>query len=512
MKTIKYLFSTLLITVFMGLGSCSEDFIDVPPLGLASDANFDPVAAVTSAYNIMGNFNNRWSDWRILITGDVLSDDTWKGGSSANDQIDLARMNNFATLPSNVIVRDHWNLYYQRIFRFNWALTNIENLDPQSDLLRRLQGEVKFLRALHYFYLVRKFGDVPLIERPLGIDERNLTRESAATVYAFIERELQEAMDMLPLKSEYRTADLGRATKGAAQGLLSKVYLYQGKFQEAFQHSEAVINSGEYRLTADYADIFNRANEHGPESLFEITFAQNDQMSNPSYHAIAQRSRNVFSGWGLNGPTKDLLDAFEPGDPRIIHTFTFDGDITEGETHINSGYDNPDAMHSRKAFKPRSQIGNSANDGENFRVLRYADILLINAEAANEIGQQQTAVNRLNLVRERARNSSITDRHRSFINYELAAPAVRVPDIQEMDQGTLRNLIWRERRLELALEGERFYDLVRQGRAGEVLRAFSARYNVDKGRGFVDGVHERFPIPQDEIDRTGGMIQQNPGY
>lgn len=512
MKAIKNIFSIFLITVFMGLGSCSEDFIDVPPLGLASDANFNPAAAVTSSYNIMGNFNNRWSDWRMLITGDVLSDDTWKGGSNANDQIDLARMNNFATLPSNVIVRDHWNLYYQRIFRFNWALNNLQNLEPQSELLVRYQGEVKFLRALHYFYLARIFGDVPLIERPLGINERDLTRTPVATVYSFIEKELLEAIDMLPLKSQYRSIDLGRATRGSAQGLLSKVYLYQGKFNEAFQHSEAVINSGEYRLTPDFADIFTRANQHGPESLFEITFAENDQRSNPSYHAIAQRSRNIFSGWGLNGPTKDLLNAYEPGDPRIIHTFTFHKDVTEGEEHNNAGYDNPDEMHSRKAFKPRSQIGHSANDGENFRVLRYAEILLINAEAANEIGQAQTALNRLNQVRERARNSSITDRHRSFINYELANPAIRVPDVTETDPTALRNIIWRERRLELALEGDRFYDLVRQGRAGEVLRAFAARYNVDKGRGFVDGVHERFPIPQDEIDRTGGLIDQNPGY
>jgi len=512
MKAIKNIFSICLITVFMGLGSCSEDFIDVPPLGLASDANFNPTAAVTSCYNIMGNFNNRWSDWRIIITGDVLSDDTWKGGSNANDQIDIARMNTFATLPSNVIVRDHWNLYYQRIFRFNWALNNLQNLEPQSDLYQRYQGEVKFLRALHYFFLVRSFGDVPLVDRPLGINERDLTRTPKTSVYEFIERELLEAIALLPLKSEYRTADLGRVTRGAAQGLLSKVYLYQGKFSEAFQHSEAVINSGEYRLTDDFADIFTRANQHGPESVFEITFAENDQQSNPTFHAIAQRSRNGFSGWGLNGPTKDLLNAFEPGDPRIIHTFTFNGDISEGQVHNNAGYDNTDEMHSRKAFKPRSRIGLSANDGENIRVMRYAEILLINAEAANELGQAQTALNRLNMVRERARNSSITDRDRSFINYELANPAIRVPDVTEMDQTALRNIIWRERRLEMALEGDRFYDLVRQGRAGEVLRAFADRYNVEKGSGFVDGVHERFPIPQDEIDRTGGLIQQNPGY
>jgi len=512
MKAIKNIFSICLITVFMGLGSCSEDFIDVPPLGLASDANFNPTAAVTSCYNIMGNFNNRWSDWRIIITGDVLSDDTWKGGSNPNDQIDIARMNTFATLPSNVIVRDHWNLFYQRIFRFNWAITNLQNLEPQSDLLIRYQGEVKFLRALHYFYLVRSFGDVPLVDRPLGINERDLIRTPKAAVYEFIERELLEAIGMLPLKSQYRSVDLGRVTRGSAQGLLSKIYLYQGKYNAAFQMSDALINSGEYRLTADFANIFTRANQHGPESVFEITFAENPQQSNPTFHAIAQRSRNAFSGWGLNGPTKDLLNAYEPGDPRIIHTFTFNGDISEGQVHNNSGYDNPDEMHSRKAFKPRSRIGLSANDGENIRVMRYAEILLINAEAANEIGQTQTALNRLNMVRERARNSSITDRDRSFINYQLANPAIRVPDVIETDPAALRNLIWRERRLELALEGDRFYDLARQGRAGDVLRAFAARYNVEKGRGFVDGVHERFPIPQDEIDRTGGMIQQNPGY
>ncbi len=512
MKTIKTIFLIPVVFLMLGLGSCSEDFIDVPPLGLVSDASFDPVSAVTSCYNIMGNHNNRWSDWRILILGDVLSDDSWKGGSSQTDQIDIYQMSIFATIPSNRIPMDIWNLYYQRIFRFNWAITNLGNQNQDSPLIQRLTAEVRYLRAMHYFWLLRSFGEVPLVDRPLGINEHNKTRDSKEMVYSFVENELLEVISVLPAKSEYQLRDLGRATKGSAQALLAKVYLYQNKYSEAFQQAEILINSGEYSLQPDYADIFTRAAEHGVESIFEITFAENDQFSNPSYHSIAQRSRNIFGGWGLNCPTMDLLNAFEPGDPRIIHTFTFNGDVTEGQEHDNTGYDNPDLMHNRKAFKPRSLQGNSANDGENFRVMRFAEVLLIYAEAANELGQTQQALDALNQIRERARNSSKTDRHRTFINYDFSTDNESLPEITTTDQSQLRQLIWKERRVELALEGDRFYDLVRQGRAGDVLRSFSEVYNTDKGSNFRDGVHERFPVPQDEIDRTNGMIQQNSGY
>jgi starch-binding outer membrane protein, SusD/RagB family len=186
MKAFKYIIKSLFISVIMFAGSCSEDFIDVPPLGLLSDANFDPVPAVTSCYNIMGNYDNRWSDWRILITGDVLSDDAWKGGSSQTDQIDLHQMNIFATIPSNIIVRDHWALYYRRIFRFNWAIHNLERLDQSNELISRLTGEVKYLRAMHYFWLSRIFGEIPLIDRPLTPNDHNQTRQPMSEVYSFI--------------------------------------------------------------------------------------------------------------------------------------------------------------------------------------------------------------------------------------------------------------------------------------------------------------------------------------
>lgn len=512
MKKIKNFYKISFLILALSTVSCNEDFLDVPPLALVSDANFDPVMAVTSCYNIMGNFDNRWSDWRILILGDALSDDAWKGGSSQTDQIDIYQMNIFATIPSNVIPRDVWSMYYRRIFRFNWAIQNLQGLDQEIALNRRLLGEVKFLRSMHYFWLVRAYGGVPIVEEPLSSDQHDKVRSSEVEVYAFIEQELLEAIDLLPSKSEYRLEDLGRATQGSAQGLLSKVYLYQQKWSEALNHAEEVINSGEYHLEPDFGQIFSRESQHGPESVFEITFAENDQMTNPTYHAISQRSRNLFGGWGLNCPTQDLLDAFEPGDPRTIHTITFHGDITEGDQHDHSGYDNPDQMHSMKAFKPRSLIGNSANDGENVRILRYAELLLIYAEAANELGQTIEALNKLNMVRDRARNSSTIDRYRTFINFELATPDMVLPEISETDQSRLREIIWNERRVELALEGDRFYDLVRQGRAGNVLRAFAQKYNTDKGSNFRDGVHERFPVPQDEIDRTNGLIIQNNGY
>ncbi|MFV0483620.1 MAG: RagB/SusD family nutrient uptake outer membrane protein [Bacteroidales bacterium] len=313
------------------------------------------------------------------------------------------------------------------------------------------------------------------------------------------------------------TGSCNRATKGAAQTLLAKAYLYQKKFSECEAVSGEVINSGDYTLTPDYKDIWSGESEHIDNgTIFDIVYTSSDIGRHIAYWAVSQRSRN-WKGWGLNCPSADLLSEFEqePGDPRIIWTFQFNGDISEGRVVNNEGYDNPDLMHCRKAWNALSKDPANGNFGKNFKVLRYADVLLMYAEAANENGNSAGALEKLNMVRKRARESSVTDPEREFINYTLPDLPTdqRVPDVATGDKDELRNAIWHERRLEFATEGNRFFELVRQGRAGEVMRSYESRGGKQGyGRNFDDEKNVRWPIPQVDIDQTLGVLTQNPKY
>jgi hypothetical protein len=319
-----------------------------------------------------------------------------------------------------------------------------------------------------------------------------------------------------------------------------------------------VIASGTYELENDFREIWNRGwssdedNEFGKESIFEFVCAPSPEQTNPSDIVNAQRPRQgqfaLSAGWGMNTPTLDLLDAFEEGDPRIVSTFLFHGDSIYRET-LNFAVDADNQangatehyMFSRKVIKPIHEAPEDdyKNNGDNIIIFRYADVLLMHAEAANEIGNSGEALAKLEMVRSRARNSSRTDRSdiRTFINfngqgnwtgfdrssfldydYESVPESSILPEITTTDKAELREKIWHERRVELALEGERFYDLVRQSdivpnRVGNVMRAFASTWNNVKGANFVDGTHELLPIPQAEIDVMGAeKMPQNNGY
>ena len=540
------------------LPACNEDFLEIPVLVNQSADNFDPATAVTACYNININSttdgypNLRWMNWQTFIQGDAISDDAFKSGSGFDDQPDIRQMELFNILPGNAQITNFWQVQYIKIYYMNWALSGIkQNVTISEELKTRYVSEVLFLRSLNYLLVNRSFGGVvPVFELGAG---NKLGRVSEAEIYAQVEKDLKYAISVLPEKSEYPGTDLGRVTKGAARALLAKVYLYQQKNQECFDICKEIIESGQYRLETDFADLWLRGirdgrNEHGVESIFEFTLGPNAEQSNNADWALSMRPRQALfgtqTGWGINNPTLDLLDEFEKGDPRIVSTFLFHGDsmiTVEGDANFEvdavSYPSNEHRMYNHKVIRKLTLNEEyNANNGENLIILRYADVLLMYAEAANEIGNSSEAIQKLNMVRQRARNSERTDPKREFINfngtinysgperkfidydwYSVDASTI-LPDVTASGKEQLRKAIWHERRMELALEGERFYDLVRQSRVepnrvGNIMRAFGEKFNNDKGKYFQNGKHELFPIPQSEIDLLGtDIMPQNSGY
>ena len=241
---------------------------------------------------------------------------------------------------------------------------------------------------------------------------------------------------------------------------------------------------------------FSRAGENSPENIFQGKFL-NDQGAAPLNNIIttvfSSRARN---GWGFNLPTQDFVDAFEPGDPRLWQTVFKNGDIMPDGLIANVGNSTTGYL-TKKAYVPEyeKKISGSINAGRDDIYMRLGKVLLWYAEAANENGNTPAALKALNDVRKRARQGNSV-----------------LPDITETNKNALRQLIWKEQRVEFGQEFERFFELVRQGRAGQVLRAYAAKYNTAKGSGFQDGVNEVFPIPQAEINLSKGKLVQNPGY
>ncbi len=471
------------------LGGCSASFLDKPPLGLETSASFfkteeQAFQATNAVYNIL----REWSVSVFSYIGitDIVSDDSDKG-STPTDANFLLEVDDLTFDAGNVSFSTVWDGYYQGINRANLVIENVPLIDMNVANRNRLVAEAKFLRAYFYFNLVRWFGDIPLVDRPLQSDEYySKQRSSANEIYAFIEQDLKDAAAVLPV--QYGSADIGRATKGAAQGMLAKMYMTRGRWSEAALYADSVIKSGKYALYPNYAKLFTREGENSSESLFEIqTAAYTTEGGGSQYNEVQGVRGEPNLGWGFNRPSDNLVSSYEAGDPRRDATILYVGEtLPDGSGVV---LDNPQIFNERynqKAWVPQV-VGISNGNGQgNIRVLRYAEILLIYAEAQNELGQPQLALDAVNLVRKRARGN---------------IPNL-LRDLTVTDQTLLRERIWRERRSELALEQGRWFDLIRQGRAASVMQAL--------GKNFVVGKHELFPIPQNEVDIA--VITQNPGY
>lgn len=460
------------------LASCSEDYLNFNPEDKLPAENFfkdedDAIAATNAMYTNLRSWEVA-SFASFIIT--IASDDAEKG-SSPGDASFFNDINNFSHTSSAFIVNDYWTGQWRGVNLANQVITKVPGIDMDETLKNRLLGEAHFIRALHYFNLVRTFGGVPVYDGLPADGNYNIPRNTAQEVYDLIIADLNFAQDNLP--SSYDSMNVGRATMGAAKAYLAKVYMYQGNWTQAFTLSNEVMGMG-YDLLEDFNSVFRIPNENSVESIFEVqaTYVEgNCTLSNCQY-SETQGVRGQY-GWGFNVPTQDLVDFFEPGDERMDATIIFRGETTPEGDFINEEGDNP--RYNQKSYVPSGLLGNCAQGSEqNIRLMRFSEILLINAEAANETGNTTQALTSLNRVRNRA----------------------GLDDFDSADATSIRNAIWRERRAELAMESDRFWDVVRQGRGAEVFGPL----------GFTSGKNEVFPIPAQAIQLSNGVLTQNAGY
>ena len=486
-----------------GLASCSKDFLEVDPKATQIESNYYKNAAeafngLVAAYDPIG-----WdgvSEYGNFASLNAASDDCYGGGGSSSDVPHLNLMNNFSIDPATGPQQDFWDKNFRGISRANTILNKLEEGIPGLDeeLRGRYIAEAKFLRAHYYFDLVRLFGNVPLFTEPLDTEELyNVTQASPEAVYAQIEKDLLEAVaetnlpDQVPMETEG-----GRVTKVAAHALLGKVYLYEEKWTEASrQLAEVNGTPGEVtrfgnQLLPVFADIFRPDNKFNAESVFEISYTSiaASEWGNTSIvegliavQMFGPRSYNgptFYSGWGGCPITPELNNAMK-GDPRYDDTISdIDSLVAAGVASYVPGYQNT-GLFIRK-FAPLLEFratGGGApplNYPQNYIEIRLADTYLMEAEALVQSG-------------------SDLDRAAALLN------AVRGRVGLQPVEASLEN-IYNERRLELATEGHRYYDLIRTGRASAVLGS----------QGFVAGKHEYLPIPLAELNNT--QLVQNPGY
>lgn len=496
-------------------------------------------------------FGGWWNINTVWLLSEMCSDDGWMGNTSQSqsDYISLAHYQ--GTGQSNGAISNFWQYRYKGILRCNVAIERISEAKLADETLKnRLVAEARFLRAFFYFELVRNFGGVPLITGFLMPEEvTGITRASTEDVYKFIEEDLKAAADALPLRSEYAATDLGRATRGAAQGLLGKVYLYQEKWQEAHDVLKSVIDSNEYKLMDNFGDVWDVDHNNNEESLFEVQYMYDGTYSLGGALTVMTGARNgPGDGWSWGQPTANLEQAYiDAGDTERLRWTIIKTGCTEiaGEDSFDkfiensknmSNYDtyikkygwdsdcyiiDPDKHKSarivRKYFVPiskRPEVYNIDKIPLDHRILRYADVLLMYAEACNELNDDATARTYLNKVRNR----------------------VNLKDV-ETSGNALRKAIRLERRLELAWEQNRLYDIRRwtddngQKMISNLMGPDGTfvQYNTnaatrdiyewenqgeasDKGKGFNVNRDMVFPIPLYEITMSNGSITQNPGW
>ncbi|MFO7668406.1 MAG: RagB/SusD family nutrient uptake outer membrane protein [Bacteroidales bacterium] len=476
MKKYKILPLILLVLVV----SC-KDYLEFPPEGeIPQDEFFSSQEDAQMAVNAMYGYLRFWdiSAFSYLILGSLPSDEIQKGsspgdGSWANDY------DNFQYTKTEGQIKTFWSGRYQGINLSNQVITQVPSIEMNEDLKSRMVAEATFLRAFHYYYLARAFGGVPLLASvPAGPE--GLVRTSLEETWNFIETDLRNAIPDLP--ETVPPDEYGRATRWSAKALLAKVLMYREDWIECKKVSDEII-SGPFDLYPDFYQLFRPEQEFCQESLFEIVATQvsgEGGLSNCQF-AEVQAVRGQF-GWGWFAPTDELAAAFDAAGDTVRKkvTIIYKGDVTEdgdiiGGVDVMEGVDGL-PRYNGKAYVPTriDRIIGPYGCDQNVRILRLADILLINAEAAFHTGGD--AATPLNRVRERAGLAPIGS-----------------PTLED---------IWEERRLELAGEQDRYWDLLRTGRAATVLAEY----------GFKVGKHEWYPLPQTEIELSGGQLIQNPGW
>ncbi len=472
MKTIIKIYSFVIIAFITG--SCSDSFLELTPISNATADNFkttdDFELAINSAYaslytiyhpeGAVSYCNEQMSDNAIMYNISGIQADKWQ-------------FKDYSLMTTNTMVYQFWQDYYKAIFSTNIVLSKIETATLSESYKNDVRAQMRFLRALFYYNMVQTWGDIPLVTTPLSGDEAYAVLRSPQTeVYDFIKKDLLFAIDKLSLASDIPSAKIGRASKGAAQTLLGKVYLSMGDKTSAATVLKEVYNSGQYALLATYASLWGPNVKNTKESIFEIQYLGGSASAPYSRYYQGFYPNNNFLGFygtGMNQVTDDLYNEYEANDPRR-------------DLSIALGYNNGSTFIAQKYpikwTHTNAVLGNGnplANN--NFMVLRYADVLLMLAEATGDATY-------LNQVRTRAGLPKFGE-----ANYPAA-------------YSTLSLAIEHERRVELALEFHRWFDLKRNNRAVAVLQPKGKTITTDK---------LLLPIPQ-TVRSQNPAITQNNGY
>lgn len=504
----KIVISILSIFLFQ---NCSSDFLDVPLQGKPT-AETDPNLAENL---VIGVYNSLMTGESFGAEGDahgiafvsatnIISDDADKGSTPSDQAGTVGVLDNFTVTPTNLFVQSLWAGHYNGIAKANNALVIIQNSTLNDAVKNKLIGEVRFIRGYYYFNMVRWFGGVPKILRvPANAADANddpvfQTRASVDEIYQVIIEDLQFGVDNLPLRNQTQA---GRISKGTAQAMLAKVYLYRKDWQKAYSLSNEVISSGQYALLEDYSLLWRQAGDNSKEAIFEI---QTGQFNNTDFginsYSMFQGPRVGGKGgwrdlgWGFCTPSNTLANSYESGDKRKESTIIFiDNSGKYIGTKLFDGYRIPSAdsvenlRYNYKAYHSEnpnveSYLGNRDRKQKNVHLLRLADVYLINAEAANELGKTNEAIGRLNSIRKRAGLS----------------------DTKAMSTPEVKTAIWNERHVELAMEHDRWFDLVRTGQVTVAMK--------NAGKSFVSGKNELLPIPALQIALSNNKLVQNPNY
>lgn len=512
MKFIHKIKSKIFVLVLISFFGCTKDFLDTKQMGVTSTSDFYQTDA-DAKEALMACYNNMQADvfnWKFMIAN--LSDDIYAGGGMRGDFAQFAELNEYQFGTSNTTLSGTFSYYYKGIYLSNLV---VDNVKPDTKIKEQVIAEAKALRALLYFDLVTLWGPVPLVLHELSPSEYAQPNSTVENLWAQIERDLTEAIAVLPLKSQQSASDKNRISKGTAQALLGKSYLFQKKYNDAITQFESVINSGEYSLYADYSKVFKKDSEFGVESLFELSYTSNVSVTTESVPAFifwaprlawfSPGGSGILPGFGFQVPQKGLYEAFAAAGDDVRRKASIMNEqelIGLGGSMRNSGgtlqYGSEGFVRLKyTTWMSETDMSNPFSAfGTNYRILRYADVLLMAAEAYNRASSPNNAkaLTYINLVRDRAKLAPLTSNGDALF-----------ADIKK------------ERRLELCFENKRYQDLVRWGDAETVLA--NEGKSIPKGDGtyFTNSTygfkakHKLLPFPETEIN-VNPNIKQNPGW
>lgn len=487
----------LALVLVLGLGcdsSLNQDPIgQITPDQIDRDPSVETVeSAVNSSYQLLSNTLNiigewNWAEGKVVrndfILHDIAAGDMNKKWQSDGDQAWMDRVGNFNFTPSNQAFQGIWSYDYEGIARANRAINDLTNedivsqIDIDQNIRDRLLGEAYFLRAFYYFDLVNNFGGVPLILEPLGDFDsafEQAQRVEASQVWSQIETDLGEAQQLLPDQKYSSSDEPWRVSKGAAMAMQAKVALFNENWQDVITIIDELENTGYYSLNDNYFHSFSVDQEFQED---EVIFAYDHQADQTPSQG---NGLGALMGWGFIAPTENFLNEFEEDDPRRNYTVNVeDQEIYKLLGSTTGQYKGNDDSPGNRIF------------------IRWADVILWKAEAYLETDNYVQAISHINQVRERARNSETIDGGQP--------PQGTLPDRDEnvTNEEQIKDWLIHERRVELGFEAQRFNDLKRWEIAEEVL--------TDMGKSFMP-YHQLYPIPQTEIDKSGGEMRQNDGY